>query len=104
MQKHSGPTTGWSRQQPEMLYLVIGNLLSGFLLAYIFVKANISSLSAGLVTGGIVGLLSSAAIDSIMFATTTLMSRTGIAADVVTFAIISAITGAVIAVVSGKNT
>jgi hypothetical protein len=101
--KHAGTARDVNRAEPMFLYLIIGNLLMGFLLSYIFVKAKISSLGNGLVTGAVVGFLMSSSTDSIVFATTTVMSRQGILADVIAFTIMSAITGAIVAAVSGKD-
>jgi hypothetical protein len=98
---HSGSAKGVNRAEPLFMYLIIGNLLMGFLLSYVFVKGKISSLSAGLFAGGIIGFLMAGATDSIVYATTATMSRTGAAVDVITFTIMSAITGAVIGAISG---
>jgi hypothetical protein len=90
------------RAQPMFVYLIIGNLLTGFLLSYVFVKGKINSLSAGLFAGGVIGFLMASATDSIVYATAaSTMGRTGIAVDVITFTIISAITGAIIGAISG---
>ena len=42
----------------------IGNLLLGFLLAYVFVKSDVNSFGAGFITAGIVGFLFSSGFDS----------------------------------------
>jgi len=102
MKKHS-TMAGLEREPPLFLYLAIGNLLAGFLLAYIFVKSNVNSLGEGLVTGGIVGFLMCSGFDSIMYATTKMMGRTAVLGDVIAFTVISAIAGAVIGAVSGAN-
>jgi hypothetical protein len=105
--KHPGITSGYMRSNNAimslMLYLVIGNLASGFLLSYVFAKSKVNSLGAGLVAGGIIGFLSSAAFDSIQFATTTLISRQYALADILCFTIISAIAGALVAAFSPKG-
>jgi uncharacterized membrane protein len=103
MQQHHGITEGFYRPQPIFLYLIIGNLLCGFLLAYIFSKSNISSVGAGLMMGGVFGLLTSASMDSVQFAVTTLQSRTGVIADVIGFTVLSAVAGAAIAAVQGSG-
>jgi len=105
--KHHGITSGFMRDptaMPFLAYLILGNLLSGFLLAYVFAKATVNSFGSGLVAGGIIGFLVSSGYDCINYATTTLMSRPEILADVITYTIISAITGAIIgAIGSGKE-
>jgi hypothetical protein len=101
--KHPGLVMGINRSQPILLYLVIGNLLSGFLLSYVFVKSKVSTLGAGLVTGGIIGFLLTSATDSIVYATMLVFSRSAILADVITFTTLSAITGAIIGAISGDK-
>jgi hypothetical protein len=82
----------------QMLYIIIGNLLQGLLLAYIFSKwASISTFSGGAVAGGTIGLLMALSIDCIMYATSTVItSPTGIIIDAVIVAVMSAIAGGVI--------
>jgi len=102
MKANPGTATGVDRTEMDMMYLAIGNLLTGFLFAYIFVKANIGTLANGLITGGIVGLLMSASIDSIIYATTNIESKKMMLADIIAFTVISAITGAIVGMVMGK--
>lgn len=105
MKDHPGTAMNVDRAMEDFqfLYLTIGNLAMGFLLAYIFVKGNVNSLADGLVTGGIVGLLFSVGFDSIMYATTNIVSKTAMAADVCAFTVISAIVGAAVAMVMGMG-
>ena len=105
MKDHPGTATGIDRTMEEFqfMYLTIGNLAMGFLLAYIFVKGNINSAASGLVTGGIVGLLVSVGFDSVMYATTNIISKTAMAADVAAFTVISAIVGAIVGMVMGMG-
>jgi uncharacterized membrane protein len=102
MKAHPGVVSGYERVTPDMIYLVIGNLLSGLLMAYIFTKANINTLVNGLITGAIVGLLMAAAYDSMNYALTNLYSKTMIVADVLATVILSGITGAITGWVMGK--
>lgn len=103
MKNHPGTAGNVDRTAPDFLYLIIGNLSMGFLLAYIFVKSNTNTVARGLVTGGIVGLLVCVGIDCIIYATTTVMSKTGMAADVAGSTVMSAIVGAVVAAVIGMG-
>ncbi len=106
MNTHTGTAGNIARPEAEFLYLIIGNLAMGFLMAYIFIKANINSLGNGLVTGGAIGLLMGVGYDSVMYATTTVTSKTGMAVDVASFTVMSAIVGAVVGAIigMGKNT
>lgn len=92
------------RKQPEFLYLVIGQVIYGLLLTYILLRANVSSLGGGLITGAITGFLICAAVDFTMYGTSIIMSKRGLAADVLAATVISAVAGAVIgSVVGGKK-
>lgn len=83
----------------QFLYLGIGNLLGGLLLAFIFLKANVKTAVGGFVTAGVIGALSSASMNCIMYSTTNALSKTGMAADVVAATVMTAIVGAIVALV-----
>lgn len=92
------------KKEMDYLFLAAGQLLMGVLLTWIIVKAGINSLAGGLVTGAVVGLLMSSAIDFTMYGTTNVLSKKGMLADIAASTIISAIAGAVIgAVTAGKK-
>jgi hypothetical protein len=105
MQKHPGTATGVDRAMDDIqfLYLVIGNMAMGFLLAYIFVKSNVSSMGSGFVTAGIVGALVSVGVDCVTYATTHVISKTGMAADVAATTVMCAITGAIVGMIMGMG-
>ena len=103
MNSYTGVAGNISKPEPDFLYLIIGNLAMGFLIAYIFIKANITSLGTGFVTGGVIGLLMAVGYDCMMYATTTVISKTGMTADVISFAVMSAITGALVGAVLGMG-
>lgn len=103
MNNHSGAAGNVGKTEPDMLYLVIGNLALGFLMAYIFLKGNVNSLASGLVTGGIIGLLMSVGMNCIMYATTTVISKTAMAADVAAATIMWAVVGAGVGMVMGMG-
>ena len=104
MNDHPGLAGNIGRAEPDFMYLIIGNLAMGFLFAYIFVKSGVTSVAGGLVTGGIVGLLMGIGVDSTMYATTTVISKTAMAADVAALTVMTAIGGAIIAAVIGMGT
>ncbi len=83
----------------QFLYLGIGNVLGGLLLAFIFLKANVKTAAGGFVTAGVIGALSAASMNCIMYATTNALSKTGMAADVVAATVMTAIVGAIVALV-----
>lgn len=104
MKTHPGTATNVDRAMEDMnwMYLVIGNLVSGFLIAFIFVKGNVNSLANGLVTGAILALLMSTAFDTIMYATTNIVSKKMMLADVLAAGAMGAVVGAIVGFVLGK--
>jgi len=102
MKAHPGTVSGFDKATPDMLWLVIGNLVSGFLLAYIFVKANVNTLATGLITGAVVGLLMAASYDCMNYGLTNLLSKKMMMADVLAAAVLTGVTGAITGAVMGK--
>lgn len=102
MKNHPGVVSGYEKAAPDWLYLVIGNLISGLLMAYIFVKAHVNTLAGGLITGAVVGFLMIASFDCMMYATTSLVSKKMIMADVLASTAMSAVTGAIVGMLLGK--
>jgi integral membrane sensor domain MASE1 len=102
---HPGNVTGVDRAMDQFQWwaLILGNLLSGFLIAYIFSKSAVVSLASGLVVGGTVGFLMSCSHDLIMYATTNLTSKHAMLVDVATFTVMSAIVGAVVGAIMGMG-
>ncbi len=103
MNSNPGFAGNINRTEPDFLYLIIGNLSMGLMFAYIFIKSSVNTLSGGLVYGGIIGLLMTVGFDSIMYSTTTTISKTAMAADVAATTVMFAISGAVIGMVLGMG-
>lgn len=103
MNNNPGTAGVIGKPEPDYLYLIIGNMSMGFMMAYIFIRSNVNTLAAGLVMGGIVGLLLSVGFDCVMYATTTMMSKKAMAADVAGSTIMSAIVGAVVGMILGMG-
>lgn len=105
MNNHTGAAGNISRAEADMqyLYLIIGNLSMGFLLAYVFIKSNVSTLAGGLIYGAVFGLLVTVAFDCIWYATTTAVSKTAMAADVAGSTVMLAVAGAVVGMVLGMG-
>ena len=101
MKGHSGIASNVDKAEMDYLYLGIGNLAMGFLLAYIFVKSNVNSMANGLITGGIIGALVCIGVDCVMYGTTNVLSKTAMAADVAAMTVMSAIVGAVMGMMMG---
>lgn len=83
--------------------LIVGNLFSGVLLAYILSKANVSTAGGGAGTGFVVGLLIALSFDLIMYGVTHTPYLKAVAVDVAVSAVSSAIAGAVIGWVLGSG-
>jgi hypothetical protein len=98
MSKNAGTASGVERPTEEMVMwaLVVGNLSFGVLMSYVLNKANVMSISGGIVTGAIVGFLMSLGIDCVMYGTSNVMTTTMMMGDVAAMTGISAVAGAVI--------
>jgi hypothetical protein len=105
MKNHAGTATGVSKNPNEFIIwvIIIANILYGFLLAYIFSKAGISSVGNGFAAGALIGLLTSSSTDCISYATSNLLSPSGMAADIIAFTIIAGIAGVAVAWVRGMG-
>ncbi|MBN8837487.1 MAG: hypothetical protein J0I09_09520 [Sphingobacteriia bacterium] len=91
---HTMQYAGLMKNPPEFLYIFIGSLAYGLLMAYIFVLANINNLSKGAVTGLIITALIQINIDSFIFAEYHLIGRMVILVDVIVNAVFGTILGA----------
>ncbi len=103
MTNNPGTAGNLEKVELDFLYLGVGNLASGFLLAYIFIKGNINTMAAGLVAGAIIGCLYAVSIDCVMYATSTIMSKKAMLADVVASTVMSAVVGGIVAMVLGMG-
>ena len=94
---------GLWRTESEFVWwaMIVSNLLSGFLMAFIFDLGKVSGWMKGLTTGAIIGLLMCSAIDTSFYGMSYMMSKQGMMADVLACTIISGIVGAVIAMTMG---
>jgi hypothetical protein len=100
---HAGTAKDVDRAMDQFVWwsLALGNILGGCLLAYVFIKSNVKSVGSGLVTGAVIGLLTAASYDFIMYGTSNVTTTTSVLGDIATFTVMSAITGAVVAWVCG---
>ncbi len=84
--------------EANMIAIIVGNLASGFLLAYIYERwAGIRSVYTGAAAGAIIGLLITLGFDGMIHGTTTLMTWNGVLLDVFIYTVISAVAGALTA-------
>lgn len=91
------------RKEPVYAFLAGGQLLYGFLLTYIILRSNVTSIAGGLLTGAVVGFLLAAAVDLTMYGTSIIISKKGMAADVAGFTVMAALAGVAIAAVTGRK-
>ena len=105
MKTHAGSAMGVGKDPKDFSFaiLFLGNLLYGFLISYIFGKAGITSPGSGFAVGFIIGLLTSASYDCINYATTNLTTGANMAADIITFAVMTGISGVAVAWVRGMG-
>ncbi|MBI5917652.1 MAG: hypothetical protein HY842_19960 [Bacteroidetes bacterium] len=88
----------------DMVAMIVGNLVFGLLLAYIFEKwAGVRSFMGGMVAGATVGFLVALGYDSIMHGVTTMCSWGGVILDSVIFAVMSGVAGGLIGWWLGYN-
>ncbi len=95
---------GVDRSMDTLVYwaLIVGNLLFGFAISYVVNRSG-ASVTSGLATGFAIGFLFSAGFDFTMYATTHSISLHQVAADVLSFTVISAVAGAVIGGISKQR-
>jgi len=67
------------------------------------VRAQVNSLVSGFITGGVIGFLGVASFDCIMYGTSLVISKTGMAADVAAYTAITAVIGAILGMVMGMG-
>ncbi|MBL7700653.1 MAG: hypothetical protein JNM14_00265 [Ferruginibacter sp.] len=103
MASNPGIAGNVARAEPDYLYLIIGNMALGFMMAYIFIRANVNTIAGGAVMGGIIGLLVAVGYDCMMYATTNVTSKTAMAADVAATTVMTAVVGAVIGMLMGMG-
>jgi hypothetical protein len=87
-----------------MVHLILGNLVFGILIAWLWSRMGITTFSRGLSSGALFGLLVSVGSNLIMIATTTIWSAfTGIFYDVLALTVIWAVTGGVVGWWTGRK-
>ena len=96
---------GVFRNKEDMVWwaIIAGNIAFGLLVAYVLLKGNIKTVGGGASAGFILGLLTCAGFDLVMYAQMTTFGRAAMAIDVVAAAIVTAIVGAVVGWFLGRG-
>jgi len=105
--QHTVNTSGAMKSMNDIIWwaLILGNLASGALLTYVFLKlGNIHSFGAGAGVGGAIGFFLTLSRDLIRYATENSFDHTALMADIVVGIVMSAVAGGIIAAtVLGKG-
>jgi uncharacterized membrane protein len=104
--RHSVAVPGSMKTMSEIVWwaLILGNLASGALLTYIFLKlANINSFGSGARTAAAIGFYLTLSVDLIQFATINSADLTSTLTDVVVGTVMTAIAGGAIGAVLGMG-
>ncbi len=96
--KNAGSATGVPKPMDQFIWwsLILGNILGGCLLSYVFVKSGVKSVGSGILTAAVIGLLMAGSYDFLMYSTSNLTTMTGLIGDICIYTLMSAITGAII--------
>jgi hypothetical protein len=104
--QHYGAGASAMKTMQEIVWwaLILGNLASGALLSYIFLKwAKISSFSSGASAAATIGFFLTLSMDLIRFATAGTFDLTASLADVVVETVMTAIAGGAVGAVLGMS-
>jgi len=101
---NQGSAVGGMKEVPIWWALTVGQVLWSYALVYVFERgAPVATFAAGAKVGGLLGLLVAGWWDLMLFATANSMTLTGHLVDAVATAVMSAITGGIVAVVLGMG-
>ena len=104
--QHSVAPSGSMKAMSDIIWwaLILGNLASGALLTYIFLKmGNVNSFGSGAGTGAAIGFFLSLSIDLMNYALQNSFDLTALFADVVIGIVMTAIAGGIIGAVLGMG-
>jgi hypothetical protein len=103
---NSGSATGVMKENmADMVWwsLIVGNLFSGLVIAYVLSKAGVSSAGSGASTGAFLGLLMAGSFNFIMFATTNITTMNAMLADIGVSLVMGAIVGGIVGAYFGMG-
>ncbi len=91
------------KEPPGFLYIVLGELVWGLLLAWVFARARITTVRDGAMAGAWFGFLAALAVGLIMYGATTVADLQYYLVDALVYAVRYAAAGAVIGLVLGRG-
>lgn len=104
MSENAGSATGVAKEPMLIWALALGDLCWGFLLAVVFgCWTEIRTWLAGAKAGAIIGLLTGAGTDFMIYGTSNLYNCTALIVDVIIMVVMTAISGAVVALILGAG-
>lgn len=92
------------KTEPDLVFIFLGNLFTGALISYIYLKwANIRTFAAGATAGLVIGFLMGSGTDLLMYGTSNINNLTATLVDIVIYAGMGAICGGVVGWVLGMG-
>jgi hypothetical protein len=102
--EHIASCAGKPMEEMNWGALILGNVSSGALLTYIFLKwANVSSFGAGATAGATIGFFIALSMNMVRFATSNMIDLTGALGDTGAYTVLAAISGGIIGAVLGMG-
>jgi hypothetical protein len=102
--EHIAACAGRPMEEMNWGALILGNVSSGALLAYIFLKwANVASFGGGATAGATIGFFIALSMNMVRFATSSMIDLTGALGDVAAYTVLSAISGGIVGAVLGMG-
>ncbi len=102
--EHVNASVGRPMEEIAWWALILGNISSGALLTYIFLKwANINSFGGGVGAATVIGFFMALSMNMIRFSTSSMIDLTGALTDVVAATVLAAVCGGVIGAVLGMG-
>jgi hypothetical protein len=103
--KNVGSATGVAKAMADMVWwaLILGNLCWGLLYSYILNRSGVNTAGGGASMGFVLGLLSTAAVDLVMYGVNNVMNQTGTFTDIACGAVMGVLVGAAVGLTNGMG-
>lgn len=90
---HQGLSTASIRSEELLPFSIASKFLLSFLLTYLFLFAKVNTVIGGMILSAIIAFFIKSSIYFHLYATTTLLSKSGLMAEVICFTFISSLVG-----------